>query len=378
MTQPGRDFDLSKQFEDNGINFNSSTQGIFECLINNIGSEITNDYIYYQGPNINGLRHWFTVAILSKYVAFRMLENKTTKGIIDNDIRSLSPEGQEFLKNDNYANYLKLVELLGLFHDTGRPADGIDQWDEESAENVSKNIGYLLSTTDLNQDDQNKILELLKHSILDGKSPAPSKHKNNAFLFAGPFGLGDSLDIVGFKSSWQPAQYIRAYQGQYGFRNDLEKIVNEAKVVMPHSRGSSVVGKYKHSTKGLKKDFISMMEEDYKQFINPQPGISQEDLKEDVAPEIRLQISDNLRRLYRSCNSAEDFAEELLNLIVKHDCGIDFQSSFNEYKAMKDKLNWFEWVLNAIKEFFGYGLALKFASDLEIKVQGAAPQVMSL
>ena len=51
------------------------------------------------------------------------------KNKIDGVISGLNSEAQAFLVQDNYQNYKKIIEMMALLHDTGRPSDGIDQWD---------------------------------------------------------------------------------------------------------------------------------------------------------------------------------------------------------------------------------------------------------
>ncbi len=378
MPLPGKKFDLKKAFKEANITFASKTEDIFNCLINNVGATFHNDNtITYPGPQTNGFRHWFAVSILSRYVASEMLSYEKTKAFIDAEINALSPTLKTFLISDKYANYLKLIELLGMFHDTGRANSGVDQpeWEEASAENASLNIQYLLETTNLPKDDYPIIMNLLRHGILGGKSPKEAEHQNKAFMFGGPLGVGDSLDIVGFKETFEPKNYIRAYDPRYVFQGTVNKIAELVEKVMPHNQGLIIELKYglrrEDKLYYLKPNFVELILQDYREFINhPNPLVPQ--------PQntifIQQQISRNLHQIYKHSKSKEDFTQSIFKIINADNNLLPvLEKSFETYRTTKDNLDLFSWIINVIKEFFGYGLAQTFAQALEANLNQPLP-----
>jgi hypothetical protein len=122
---------------------------------------------YCSPCSCNGPHHALIVANFAQITAAAMLQNRTTKEIIDGEINQLSSVGQVFFKGEgaslNYANYLKLVGIMALLHDSARPADGIDQWDSSNEHNVEINLPYFFKG--LPEVDVPKVLGFIKMEL---------------------------------------------------------------------------------------------------------------------------------------------------------------------------------------------------------------------
>jgi hypothetical protein len=262
----GRLFNFSADFKKNDISFETSTEKLAEYLAEFTCTEVVADGFDHP-VTANGPHHALFVAYFSRIVAAEMLNRKKLKTFwIDEQINSLPKEAADFLKENNYRNYKKLVEIIALLHDTGRPSNGIDMWDKSSQTNVVVNVRTLLSTTKLSIDSIEKIL-LLVSDGMEHKETVDYGDKKKGFLFGAPVGAGDCFHSgYSFHNNFD-FRYMRLHKQAPGIRKVLYKVSSEIgdfirNISIMSTNHYSSVAKYLTDDGILKKNFCALIRKD--------------------------------------------------------------------------------------------------------------------
>lgn len=233
---PGRVFKFNEHFKKAGINFATDIHTM-STAVAILTSTKVDEQGFHHPCSCNGPHHALIVAKFSYMVVGEMLTHLEMRIKINKIIEGLGSEAQTFLTKDNHKNYKKIIEIMALLHDTGRPSDGIDQWDETNELNVIHNIEYLLTTTNLSERAIANILNEVKSGI-ENKDNL-NLFTDDGFLFGAPLGAGDSLHSghafhggLWDNRSYDP-DYVRLC-GQYpGFRENFQVLVSEVEKFVP-------------------------------------------------------------------------------------------------------------------------------------------------
>ncbi len=232
---PGRLFNFKDVFQKAGIGMHSSISLVASALARYTATKVDEQGIHYP-CTCNGPHHALIVANFSYLVASEMLEHPDMHEKIDVSIKRLGGEIEYFLTKDNYKNYKKLVGLVALLHDSGRPSDGIDQWDDSNEINVLTNMKYFLETAGLSPAGVEKLIQEI-HVGINTKDNLEIQHKNfpNGFLFGCPIGAGDSLHSghAFHGGEWDGRKYnpnyVRLYKQYPEFQEKFEEIADNVK-----------------------------------------------------------------------------------------------------------------------------------------------------
>jgi len=163
----------------------------------------------------------------------------TVKGakekVIDDNIDTLPPEAQHFLRGknkDDYKNYIKLLEIITLYYNSGRVDDSASYNQQGSTSNILMAVKYFLSTTTLSQNGQKVIYDLVERG-LNNKGPILFTHIPNTAVklhTIRAFEGHDKIyhDIFGALS-----------QKEYELRDDVDRLYDEVKEMIqpPTSTG---------------------------------------------------------------------------------------------------------------------------------------------
>ena len=227
---PGRSYDFSVDFKQAGINFNTDSATLSTALAILTSTQVDEQGIHHP-CTCNGPHHASIVAKFSYMMAVEMLAHPEMRQKIDGIISSLNPEAQEFLTKNGFQNYKKLVEQIALLHDTGRPSDGIDQWDDTNEQNVIVNIHYLLKTANLSEQSIKELLEHVKQGIENKDNLKLTDDRG--FLFGCPVG--------------QATPYIQAthFMVDYGITEVTIQTMYACTNSIQHSRNSLNVSRKK-------------------------------------------------------------------------------------------------------------------------------------
>lgn len=238
---PGRIYNFESAFDNGNINFFSSTYNVSKVLAVASSRSIDEKGIH-SDLSCNGQPHALLVAKFSNAVARAMLNNSATKAKINSEIQNIgNHELQSFLQANNYSNYIKIIELMALLHDTGRPSDGIDQWDHTNTTNVINNISVLLKNSGLSSSAQTVLLQQINIGI-DNKDNPNGKHNPGnlpGFLFGAALGAGDGLHSghafhggLWDAQSYNP-EYSRLWHEAPEFRDEYKQIISEIRSIVP-------------------------------------------------------------------------------------------------------------------------------------------------
>lgn len=250
----GRLFKFDQDFEKAKISFQTDIHDLSYALAVLTSTKVNEEGIHHP-CSCNGPHHALIVANFSYMVAGEMLAHEKMRSKIDQIMLKFSLETQEFLTADNHQNYKKLIELMALFHDTGRPGDSIDGWDATNELNVIHNVGYLLRTTDLSGSAIDEIMCEIEIGI---KNKDKTRLKNDTgFLFGAALGAGDSLHSghAFHGGEWDShkydPKYVRLYVQYPDFQDHFKKIVSEVRKFVPEPRPQNggrlaAVKKYLH------------------------------------------------------------------------------------------------------------------------------------
>ena len=233
---PGRLFKFNEHFKKAGINFATDIHTMSNALAILTSTNVDEQGIHHS-CSCNGPHHALIVAKFSYMVVGEMLTHLEMGSKINKIIEGLGSEAQAFLTKDNHKNYKKIIEMMALLHDTGRPSDGIDQWDDTNELNVIHNIEYLLETANLSEQAIAKILNEVKSGI-ENKDNLKLLN-DDGFLFGAPLGAGDSLHSghafhggLWDDRSYNPS-YVRLYKQYPSFQENFRVIVSEVGKFVP-------------------------------------------------------------------------------------------------------------------------------------------------
>ena len=232
----GRLFDFRESFLKINIDFRSDILDVSDAIARLTSTDISAEGLHHP-CSCNGPHHALIVAKLSYVVVSEMLEHTEMRGKIDTIMQTFNDTVRMFLCDNNYHNYKKLVELIALFHDTGRPSDGIDRWEKANQINVETNLRYFLQTTGLSAGD----VELLMKHVNDGIECKDKARDDTGFLFGAPVGAGDSLHSGHafhgglWDSSPYDPDYARLYRQYPSFRETFTAIQADATKFIPRS-----------------------------------------------------------------------------------------------------------------------------------------------
>ncbi|MBA4697231.1 MAG: hypothetical protein H2069_07585 [Legionella sp.] len=232
----GRLYDFGKTLKKFGITFDADVTKLAYILGGLTGTKIDDKGIYHP-CSCNGPHHAFIVAKFSLLVVSEMLAHEEMCQKINNILDTLPTEARDFLRNNDYENYKKLIQVIGLLHDSGRPRDGIDRWDRTSQKNVVSTINHLMNTTALSQESVTQIIAQIKVGIENKDSL--QLQDDTGFLFGVPVGAGDSLHSghafhggLWDSRSYNP-DYVCLYKRYPSFRESFKKIINEIAQFVP-------------------------------------------------------------------------------------------------------------------------------------------------
>jgi len=240
-TPAGRIFVLGQHFHEAGITFHTDIKTLSTALA--ILTSTNVDHKGFHHPcSCNGPPHALIVAKFSAIVLGEMLKNKQTRSIIDDIIQKLNPVTQRFLTENKHANYKKIVEMMALFHDTGRAEDGRDQWHDSNCKNVATNLASLLATTGMASEVHAEIMSEIRSGMEN--LARFSLKTQEGFLFGAPLGAGDSLHtgnafnggLWNFQSSYTSCfsnKYMRVFNQCPDFQETLIKLVKEIQSFLP-------------------------------------------------------------------------------------------------------------------------------------------------
>lgn len=273
---PGRLYNLEQNFKAVNICFESSIEDIATELAIFTADEINDSDQIIHHTICNGPPHALIVANFSYLVTCEMLKDANMRLIIDRCINCLSPAAQEFLKANNYQNYKKIIQLMGLLHDSGRRHAGVDLWDGANALNVVENVNHLLNTTGLAKNDIQAIMVEVKNGI----NIKTETYEEQCFLFGIALQAGDSLHsghafyggAWGGGGSYEPG-YANLYQRYLDFRSTFIEIAKEVRKFVPKpNKYYSAVEKYldhwpttttEHQYCIIKSNFAKMIQQDF-------------------------------------------------------------------------------------------------------------------
>lgn len=225
-TTPGRLYDFGAE----GLCFFTPTHELSQAYAILSSDEVSEQGIH-QACTLNGPHHALFVANFSSIVSREMLKNDTMKAKVDSIIASMEPEAQQFLSADNYKNYHKLVEVIALLHDSGRPSDGIDEWDPSNCINVEVNVRNILQTSGLTPLAIDSIMVEVKAGIENKDNNDLTE--DDGLLFGAPVGAGDALHSghAFHGGMWDhrsfDANYVRVYKQYPEFQSQFSAIVDE-------------------------------------------------------------------------------------------------------------------------------------------------------
>ncbi len=242
----GRLYDFKSEIEQGVISIDTPLPLLSLAIARMTANKIDNENNIHSSMSCNGPVHGLFVAKFAEKVCDLMLDKKETKDLIDTKISSLHEDAQKFLKDNGYSNYKKILQILSLLHDTGRPSDGLDTWEESNKINMKVNIRHFLNKSELSQAGFNSIIDVIEKDI-EVKEGNGKFSKNDNILFSYPLQAGDALHSghAFHGGKWDQRVFNANYLPIYNdlsddFKKSFQAIIKQAREIIPEPNNNKL------------------------------------------------------------------------------------------------------------------------------------------